>query len=287
MQNLDIGESLDEKMIILDALDRDTSSLADIVVSMHHTTEDLVAAHISSLGKHNPEIQKLLSYFKPQLRAIVGGVLSTKGDGGPKLLSILEECYMQSLDDSGALCCDRYFSTLKEAALQSPHDPNHQSVEHYEHEDRMQVDRSYAVTERICRDMMYWRERRQEESIKGPWICFWSNSLRECPGGPTLFVPGESFCPKDPPRAPRYLFRAFDSDSSGLSNDTVVASAASMHFGLVNRLSLLSISKRKATLRMHEHLEKSLFGGLNSDNLMSWSSSLLFVIQYAIWRSEK
>jgi hypothetical protein len=38
---------------------------------------------------------------------------------------------------------------------------------------------------------------------------------------------------------------------------------------------------------LFNHLNKSCFGGEYADNLMSWSSSLLFVIQYAIWRCHK
>jgi hypothetical protein len=38
---------------------------------------------------------------------------------------------------------------------------------------------------------------------------------------------------------------------------------------------------------LYSHLTKSCFGGEDDDNLMSWSSSLLFVIQYAIWRCYK
>lgn len=35
---------------------------------------------------------------------------------------------------------------------------------------------------------------------------------------------------------------------------------------------------------LHYHLSKGLFGSLVTDNLVSWSSSLMFVIQYANWR---
>lgn len=35
---------------------------------------------------------------------------------------------------------------------------------------------------------------------------------------------------------------------------------------------------------LYSHLTKSCFRGKDTDNLISWSSSLLFVIQYAIWR---
>lgn len=43
----------------------------------------------------------------------------------------------------------------------------------------------------------------------------------------------------------------------------------------------------EASRRLYAHLIKRCFEGDGSDNPMSWSSSLLFVIQYAIWRSSK
>jgi hypothetical protein len=289
MRYLDTDELLFENLTILDTLGRDTRILSNTVVSMNDTTQILVAAHISSLGEQSPEVRKLLSYFRPQLKTIIGGVLSTTRDGEPKLLSILEECYKHSLDDGyGALCCDGYFNTLKEAALGSPYDPDYQSAEYYEYENRMQVDQNYARAQRKRSEKMHSEERAREQKTKGAWIGFWLHALQECPGGPTLFVPTETLRSDGVPLTSRYLFRAFDSASSGLSNDTVVASTASMYSDLeVSQLNLLSIDKREATLRMLEHLEKPLFGGSNSDNLMSWSNSLLFVLQYAIWRSEQ
>ena len=288
LRNPNIGESLDEKTIILDALDRNTSSLADIVISMHHTTEDLVTAHISSLGKPSPEVEKLLSYFEAQLRSIVGGVLGTTGNGRPRLLSILEECYKQSLDYSGALCCDRYFNTSEEADLQSPHDPDHRSGECYEHENRVQVDQSYSMAESFRREMIQL-ERRYGQNImtKRAWIGFWSQALQKCPGGPTLFVTTVAYDTDHVPSPPKYLFRAFDSDSSGLSNDTVVASAASISNTGLNQDNILSLSQEKASRKLHYHLKNHYFHDLDPDNLVSWSNSLLFVIQYAIWRSER
>jgi hypothetical protein len=287
MRDLDIGESLDEKMILLDALDADTSNLADIVVSMHHTIEDLVTAHISSLGKPNSEVQKLLSYFMPQLRAIVGGVLSRTGDDKPKLLSVLEECYKHAYEDSGTLCCNAYFDVFEKEALQSPHESDYESEQYYEYENRSQLDEEYAADiegECIRRDTERLEERKH---TKRTWIDFWSQALQKCPSGPTLFVPTIIHDIDDLPPAPRYLFRAFDSDSSGLSNDTVVASAASISDIGLNQDNIFSLPPARVSLKLWHHLNNHGFFLSNPDNLMSWSNSLLFVIQYAIWRSER
>ncbi|KAB5515046.1 hypothetical protein GE09DRAFT_587861 [Coniochaeta sp. 2T2.1] len=52
-----------------------------------------------------------------------------------------------------------------------------------------------------------------------------------------------------------------------------------------SRVDLLSMTDKEAAGMLHTHLTKPSFEGEGaSDNLMSWSSSLLFVIQYALWR---
>jgi hypothetical protein len=51
-----------------------------------------------------------------------------------------------------------------------------------------------------------------------------------------------------------------------------------------SRTDILALKEEKAATLLHAHLTKSCFGGEDSDNLMSWTSSLLFAIQYAIWR---
>jgi hypothetical protein len=67
-----------------------------------------------------------------------------------------------------------------------------------------------------------------------------------------------------------------------------VTSSASIHKGeRFSKTDLLSLEPEEASRRLYAHLIKRCFEGDGSDNLMSWSSSLLFVIQYAIWRSSK
>jgi hypothetical protein len=77
---------------------------------------------------------------------------------------------------------------------------------------------------------------------------------------------------------PQYLFRTFQ------SNDSVIASIASTTKSALARINLLRLEKRAATQILHGHLVKSLWGGHEQDNLMSWTSSFLFAIQYAIYR---
>ncbi|KAK4497643.1 hypothetical protein PRZ48_010296 [Zasmidium cellare] len=124
--------------------------------------------------------------------------------------------------------------------------------------------------------------------IDEKWKDFWLAALTKCPGGPTLFNPpapledgGIWLAP------PRYLFRVSDSRSSGTSNGSFVASIASVSTPDESRLDLLSLDEEEARKRLYGHLTKSTVVGDIDDNLMSWTSSLLFAIQYAIYRSHQ
>jgi hypothetical protein len=134
-------------------------------------------------------------------------------------------------------------------------------------------------------------ERRREERKREEqsWVNFWVLVLHRCPNGPTLFYPPASYEVKLQMFAttdiPQYLFRTFNGKSSGINNDNIVASIASVTESLEeSRKDLLSLPKHEATDMLHTHLAKQCCGGEDSDNLMSWTSSLLFAIQYAIWR---
>jgi hypothetical protein len=70
--------------------------------------------------------------------------------------------------------------------------------------------------------------------------------------------------------------------SASQSDGNVVASLESIsETSWHSKVDLLSRTKEEATRMLYKHLTKSCFGGEGDDNLMSWSSSLLFVIQYA------
>jgi hypothetical protein len=288
MENLDTGEFVDVKLTTLDNLSKIAARLTNAMTWIDDAPVDMVIAHMFSLTEQDSEVLKMLSYFKEEMKVIIRDVLSNGTNGEPKLQRILEECYKQALDISGVLHYDKYHDYSAEEALGFPYDPDYQAAEYYEHEERMQVDESYARAHYARMDRLNLEEKEHKQKTKRAWIDFWSQALQKCPDGPTLFVPAETLCSDDLPQASRYLFRAFDSDSSGLSNDTVVSSAASIRSDLeADHFIILSLGKRDASQRIHEHLNKRPFGGSGSDNLMSWSNSLLFVIQYAIWRSQQ
>lgn len=90
---------------------------------------------------------------------------------------------------------------------------------------------------------------------------------------------------------PRYLFRVYDSKSSGLNFSTVFASEFSfvLYGALVPKVNLLSLGAINASNMLYNHPERkncfsgSSFGdGKLRDKLVSWTSSLMNAIQYAI-----
>ncbi|GAW18481.1 hypothetical protein ANO14919_079570 [Xylariales sp. No.14919] len=129
------------------------------------------------------------------------------------------------------------------------------------------------------------------EVEKQSWIGFWAGVLCRSPDGPTLFSPpAGKFGSSDPEleEIPPYLFRVFDYRSSGKNSATVMASEASIRGAQDSRIDIQSLDEGTVTERLHYHLEqKSLVDAEKFDNLVSWTSSLLFALQYAIYRDYK
>jgi len=226
--------------------------------------------------------KKYCRILMANLRSIAQDVLNSTSDDSNVLREILEMCYNQAFHTSGTLHSANYFIPLGEASLEWPYDPDFESEEYYNHEDRLDTDDSYAETFRMQCERKLEKERQQEEE----WIAFWVQALSKCPDGPTLFYPPASRRPEcHLADVPRYLFRAFDHRSSGRNDHNVVASMESISVASWrSRVDLLSKTEKEATGMLHRHLNKSCFEDEAADNLISWSSSLLFVIQCAVWR---
>lgn len=69
-----------------------------------------------------------------------------------------------------------------------------------------------------------------QAGIRNDWNDFWVRTMNNCPSGPTLFrTRPQGLSPsvaihRSLDNIPRYLFRIYDSNSSGLNTDTVFAS---------------------------------------------------------------
>lgn len=266
-------------IVKLSDLRRRTITLARITEIISDATERYILSYITSLAGPGSLAQKMLPHYTTELRSIVRDVLNSTEDDRNVLRETLEMCYGQALHTSGALHSDNYLIPLGEASLEWPYDPDFESEDYYEHENRLDIDYRYAEAFRVQCERKCDNERRENEE----WIRFWVQALGQCPDGPTLFYSPASQLTY--PAVPRYLFRAFDNESSGRNDQYVVASAESISaMPLRSRVDLLSRTTGEITQMLYSHLTKSCFGGKDTDNLMSWSSSLLFVLQYAIWR---
>jgi hypothetical protein len=269
-----------------------TCILDDTTNTLRDAAELSIITYLASLGSQGGAsvhdgslLQRMLSHFDNQILSIVQGVLSNSGYGNCVPWKVAEECYNQATSYSGTLHSSNYFIERDEACLAWPYDPDYEAEEYYEHESRLEIDDNYA---KAMGDQI---ERRREEWKKDEqsWIDFWVLVLHRSPNGPTLFYPLPSYEVKPKMFAttdvPQYLFRTFDGKSSGRSDDNAVASIASVaELPEESRKDLLSFPKDKAIDMLHTHLTNQCCSGGDPDNLMSWTSSLLFAIQYAIWR---
>lgn len=265
-------------------LSRAANALARTTETFSDAAESYIVAYITSLARPRTLNQRILSSFDDELRSIAHDVLNSTSDDSNTLREFLEMCYRQALYTSGTLHSDNYFIPLREASLEWPYDPDFESEEYYDHENRLDVDDGYAKAFRSRCERKFEEERRQEEE----WIGFWAQALSKCPDGPTLFYPPASRLPQCRlADVPRYLFRAFDHGSTGRNDHNIVASVDSISArSCCSKVDLFSRTKEEATRMLRRHLTKACFKEEvdDADNLMSWSSSLLFVIQYAIWR---
>lgn len=87
-------------------------------------------------------------------------------------------------------------------------------------------------------------------------------------------------------QTPRYLFLVYDEASSGTTNADYVSSRLADLGSLDCRHNMLDQTTKEAAIILNRHLnwKKSQ---QDEDNLVSWSSSLLFTLQYALYRHRK
>ncbi|KAF4993921.1 hypothetical protein FDECE_13272 [Fusarium decemcellulare] len=269
------------------SLRRRANELADAVKTLRDATEESIVHRLAVLGgQRDARTKRLMSYFKEPIKVIVRSVLDESNDEASILWKIVEECYNEAVRPSGTLKCVNYYDSLR--GLARPYALGFDREKLHAHQNRLIVDEDYAEDWRRILRKNPDSEITAREQEERDWISLWVRAVSRCPDGPTLFYPpaasnvAQSI---DSPfkNAARYLFRAFDRKSSGTNNDDVVASTMSKS---ERGTDILSLATHDAAKMLLGHLNKGPFNGLARDNLMSWSSSLMFVIQYAIWRSQ-
>ncbi|PSN60056.1 hypothetical protein BS50DRAFT_604914 [Corynespora cassiicola Philippines] len=268
-----------------------TSNIRTTIDALNEAIETSVITNLKSLGNQSSTVvPKILSHFDEQIKDIVREVLNKTSNSGEVLWKVAEECYKQVTSSSGVLHADDYFVPLEEASLGWPYDHDYEREEYYEHESRLEVNELYAAAFQKKIERKLEADRKSRQSWTDFWTGFWVRVLNSSPGGPTLFYPPASCYAQSLnfDAVPKYLFRTFDSASSGINDKSVIASTASK-FGSQGKslTDILTLERDSATDLLHTHLKKSCFEGYWADNLMSWTSSLLFAIQYAVWRAER
>ncbi|KAK8022611.1 hypothetical protein PG993_013378 [Apiospora rasikravindrae] len=234
------------------------SNIQTTIDELNDVTERAIYAQLISRGRETKDstseaIEKLLSWFGGEIKAIILETLNNVGHPNSVLWKVAEECYKEAASPSGSLNADAYMTRLGRT---SP-----LTVDH--------------LGDKVLRQV-YSR----------CWGDFWVRAIKRSPGGPTLFYPSAPMEANDTD-VPAYLFRTFDAASSGRNDEKVVASTMSngqpqSH----SRIDILSLGREQATTLLHKHLTKSNFGADPDDNLMSWTSSPLVAIQYAVWRRQ-
>ncbi|PVI04182.1 hypothetical protein DM02DRAFT_640077 [Periconia macrospinosa] len=220
--------------------------------------DDLPIEKICSLHKERPSTKELMLHFDSNIRNLIQEILDSTGDSDV-IWRIAEKCYEQASSCFGSLRADAYFDPLEERCLGWPYDQDFESEDYYEHEDKLNTDEEYAAAFRIEADRRSEARRQKRQD----WVDFWVTVLNNAPNGPTLSYPPKSLHRKSFNLCvPRYLFRTFDAASSGRNDEN-----------------------QHAVRMLHRHLDNSRFDIYTDDDLMSWTSSLLFAIQYALWRS--
>ena len=223
-----------------------TFNLQSTIDALNEATERSIIIRLRSLGSQSATISfKILSHFDKQIRDIVREVLNNTSDRDV-LWKVAEECYNQVTSPSGDLYADDYFVPLEEACLEWPYDPDFESEEYYEHENRLGMDEGYTAA--FQKQTQHRSEARRKD--RQSWPEFWIMVLNNSPAGPTLFYPPASLNIQSLnfDFVPQYLFRTFDDESSGRNDESVIASEASIigsHES--SRTDILTLERHRAT----------------------------------------
>jgi hypothetical protein len=112
-------------------------------------------------------IEKLLSHFDTKIREVVRKVFD-KADDQDVLWKVAEECYTRAMTPSGSLHANDYYVPLEQSDLEWPYDPDCESNEYYEHQDRLVVDDSDASAYRKRAERRFEARRQKRQD----WIDF-------------------------------------------------------------------------------------------------------------------
>lgn len=206
-------------------------------------------------------IYRLFQHFEKEIRDIIQRC-NHETSTEKFIWKVFEECYKEAVSASGTLNAHDFVDHLKDSSWIWFLDPDFASQDHAGH---------------------YKGER--------SWVYFWVTILELPSVGPTLFYPQNSsdIDLSSPNTTPPYLFRVFDWKSSGKNDEEVMASseyASQTQTSVVN--DLLDMENLKATRLLSYHIgDKWTRKNDDQDNLVSWTNSLLYAVQYATYRQHR
>ncbi|KAJ5061216.1 hypothetical protein J3E72DRAFT_417635 [Bipolaris maydis] len=215
---------------------------------------DTLGTNEFSINK--PAIRCLLIHFERDIRDIIRRFIHEPSTGD-FIWKTMEECYNEAVSPSGTLNAHGFFDYLKDSPCIRSMDSDFESQDH-------------------------------AGNFKGErsWADFWVTVLDCSHGGPTLFCPRNSSDTNlgSSDDIPRYLFRVFDEKSSGINSEQIFESSGRNRYNTEKgpNADLVSLPHSTATDLIFYHLKSKNGEKDMDDNLVSWTSSLLFAIQYAV-----
>ncbi|KAK6844085.1 hypothetical protein PG987_004945 [Apiospora arundinis] len=245
---------------------------------MDHMSNDIVDAVTTQLleylGSDRFAMHAPLLYFNHDLKQIAQGVLEKRPGKEESLLFVMmaKICRKEATKPGGILQFDRYREALLERERAGP----------------TEFSNGYAA-----RSTNPGRNTGvgggQDERLL--WKKFWSGVVLINHPAPLLFNPEANtlFKPFNfhLDQKPRYLFRTFDPRSYGQSDENIVASPARINRNPTSKDDIFSLDADFGLSIVDRHMNPWRWKDYTSptpDNFMSWTTSLLYAIQYALYR---
>jgi hypothetical protein len=118
------------------------------------------------------ECTSILTHFESRIERIVRDYLDSHSQGRSRedLIAILDRFIVKV--DNGDLAAEEYHIELDERALESPYDPDYESEQYYEHQNRLEIDESYAEMSRYNAKIKRDTTRRHRRDEKAEWVSF-------------------------------------------------------------------------------------------------------------------
>lgn len=147
---------------------------------------DTVYRYLSAVANgYQFQCRSILKHFRTTIEELVQDHLGSPSEGRNRkdLIAILDKCMVEVED--GDLSAQDYYDDSAERALEWPFDSDFQSEQYYEHQDRLEIDESYAEMARHNAELREDQDRRHRPGGKTAWVSFWQSARELASTGPT------------------------------------------------------------------------------------------------------